>query len=174
MGLSNSPKETVTAIQVLLEIAESVRILTDDPKSLEKLIVMAYALPEQEQAKAETARQSIETYQNLVAEQKNNLAALERKASELASEKSSIDTQTEALSKKQTMLESAKNDLETSTLELRSGQKELETERFKLEAEKQKNIEFRNTLDARDKQISAYELSLRTKADQLRVLTEGL
>jgi hypothetical protein len=60
--LTNTPKDTLTSFQALLDIAQGVKVLANNP-DIAQLAKDAYALPEAEQAKADSARKDISTNQ---------------------------------------------------------------------------------------------------------------
>lgn len=77
MGLSRIDEPLVTTYQVIIELARGLKALADDPKALEKAAKDAYALPEEEQRKADEARQKIAEYTTLLSQNKTKIAEYE-------------------------------------------------------------------------------------------------
>lgn len=174
MALSNSPKETLTSMQILLDIAEAVRLLVSDPKSLERNVRLAFEMPEQERLKAEEARKVIEENQKLVFRQKENLAEIDARSEELALRESALKKLSEDIKARTATLDARDAQFKKDMAELRALQRELESGQAQLNEEKKINIEFRNSLDQRQSQLAEQEALLKNRAAQLRVLAEGL
>lgn len=175
MGLSNtSTKETVSTLQILQEIALGLKTLSDDPKALNKAIEEAYGLSESEKQKSDAAKASISTYEALVYEQKVNQGILSDMSKKLDEREVELSQKQKDITEAQKTLETQKRLLEDAKAELVVGKKQLQSDRNILEADKVKLSEDQSILKNRTKEIEAFEASLKGKAEQLKVLTEGL
>lgn len=168
MSLSNlNARETVTAYQLLLEIADGLKTLAANPKVLKEQIELAYSLPAELQAKSDEARKQIDANQKLVSEQKKDLAEINDKLIIIDEQRKSVDKILADIDTRNIELEKRKRLLEQGESDLHSSQKELATDRATLEAEKTANLEFRTSLNDREKAISLIEADLKQRAEQI-------
>lgn len=178
MGLSNNQKEVVSTYQLLLDISQHIGILASDPKALEKQILLAYSLPEKEQKKADEARANIAKNEQILESQRKSLADLDKSLAELNTKQLEIDGILKEISVKNSDLRKREDALSVAIVKLASDQTELKNGFSKLETEKaysaEENIKNKSAVEERLKEINSYESSLKAKAEQLKVLTEGL
>lgn len=175
MGLSNaSPKETVGTYQVLLDIAAALKTLTDDPKALQNAITDAYALTDKEQAKAGMARAETEKYEDLVLEQKANLDELAKRDADLNSKIADFTKAQDKFYDDRALLAQRENAYNANVEQLNRDLQNLQKERNKLEADKSDLAAQCQLVAQQQKDLDEAQALLKSKADQLKVLTEGL
>lgn len=170
MGLTNeSPKDTITSLQVLIELAKTVKAVNENP-DFDKLAKDAYALPVAEQKKADEARASITKYQDLLAQYK-------KQATEIEASQDNLDLRTSQIKKAQETIDSQKKDLSAreKTLNenkathllnvdtLAKDRAELKKGQDKLEADKADHL-----LDV--KNLEEKEAALKEKSEKLKSL----
>lgn len=167
------PKQRIETYQVLLDIAEGLKNLNDDPEVLSKTIKEAYALTDQEQRKLDLARNEISKYEVLVKEQKQNLADLLSEANKLDVKKAELDDITSKIDALRDSLSQKERAINSAQLQLTADQKSLAGDRDRFESEKQKLAQDTLLLNQREKDISEFETSLKNKAEQLKALAGG-
>lgn len=168
------PKDQISTLKTILEIAEGIKKLNDDPEYLNAVIEKAYALTDQEQKKLEIAKSEIGKYEDLVKEQKKNLSVLLEEANKLDEKKVELDDLQSKIDAIRQSLESKERAINNAQLQLSSDQKSLQVEKDKAESDKQNNIQKSLLLDQKEKDILGYETELKNKAEQLKALAGGI
>jgi chromosome segregation ATPase len=175
MSLSGKSKsEQVSTLQAVAEMAEALVILAKDPKALSKMIKESYELTEVEQAKVDEANDRINQYIKLAAENKKTLSDIESKTanllafeSELNERKNSYIETGVALNKRATQIQKDEENNASVTLYLEKREKELISREKSLEDNLKKLREDQES-------VASLQDPLKTKAEQLKGLTEGL
>jgi len=173
MSLSRDANPSIGTLQVLLDIAQSLQILTN-PKALKKAAEDAYALPEQEKKQAESARKDIKKNQEVLAETKALLEEAKRvrietdtKKLELKRIQDAIDINNSALTKERQKLE---NDMADNI----SFRKMLDAREEGISKKERELSDLSQTLELRKQTIEQDEASLKERVAQLRGLTDGM
>lgn len=171
MALTNErPKEKISSVQLLIEIAGLLKELTDDPNALKQMAIDAYALPEAEEKKAEEARAKIAEYENLVAENKRVV----QKTNDIRLE---IDSQINFNNQKLAQIEADTNELNKKNKEMGKLSVELNNREQALNKRENDINDRQIKLDSdvaefeKEKQrIADYEATLKAKASALKSL----
>lgn len=166
-------RETVTAFQIWLEVANGLKQLLSDPKALENQIRLAYELPAALQAKSAEAQSYIDKNQSLLDEQKKDLQDITKKLVDNEDQRKALEVIQVGIDKDNITLETGRKLLKADQTQLSSDRKTLQEDRNKLEAEKAANLEFSTSLDAREKKIDQYEASLKAREDKLKEIIGG-
>lgn len=175
MSLSGrSPKEQYSTLKLLAEIAQGLKMLNDDPKILNKLIVEANTLGADEEKRSLEAREQIAIYHDLVA--KNNSLVAQKN---LAQQK--LDEGNADLSKKNEALQAAQTELnkrlyaaDVQEKKLAEQDKDLSQREMSLENSVKQLQEAQQSFKKEKKDFEDYQNSLKAKAEQLRGIAEGL
>ncbi len=175
MSLSDKPKiQQADTLQFIAEIAEGISILSKDPKALTKIIKEAYALTEDQQKKIDDANVKIDEYLKLASENKKTLSDIEGKTanllafeSELNERKNSYIETGVALNKRATQIQKDEENNASVTLYLEKREKEI--------ISREKSLDEKETKLRQDQEsVASLQDNLKTKAEQLKGLTEGL
>lgn len=174
MSLSGlNSRETVTAYQLLLVIAEGIEELTKDPTILRKTIVEAYTLPEELQRKADEAKKVISDYQDLVSAQKSNIVEIESKLAAIEENKRSLDLMLVDINNKNLLLEKRDKKLKKEQEDFVAIKDAIQKDRNILESEKVKNKEFALSIEKRERDVDAHEALLKAKEEKLKEIVGG-
>jgi len=175
MSLSGKPKiEQIDTLLAIAEIAEGISILSKDPKALNKLIKEAYELTEDQQKKIDDANVKIDEYLRLASENKKTLSDIESKTANLMA----YDSELKQIKKELSELEASLN---KRMIQVKKDEEQNAQVSLFLEG-KEKSLVSRETIleddikKLRQEQelVSSLQNSLKTKAEQLKGLTEGL
>lgn len=171
--LPNKSSE-ITVFQLLLEFVKRLRDLQDDPEALEKAAKASFALPSQQEALARESREQISKYESLLAQNKIDLDQIASESLDLENQKKDLDEYSKSLELKNQSLEKRKYELEDSVKENKAISIEIANIRDKLNQDLAKYNDDKSAFDEREKKVSAYEASLKDKAEKLRTLTDGM
>lgn len=171
--LTNTPKDTLTSFQALLDIAQGVKALASNP-DLDNLVKDAYALPEAEQAKADAARQAIADNQAVLAQIKKSQTELENTSTELDTKKQEIALGLQAIDDRSKVLSQKEKDLTLLGSQLSDKAASLQQKERDLQAGVSKLTQDKEDLAKKWEEVNEYETSLKAKADQLKSLTAGM
>lgn len=172
MALTNTPKDGVTSLQVMLDIAQSLKTIADG--DLEKTIKTAYALPESELAKANEARDSIARYESLVAQSKTEKAASEKAKQDALDAKDSLQASIDNIASENQKLDEREEALDAVAENQKQSAKNLENAASDLNAKLAKFAKDSEELEVKKQKMSAYEESLKSTAESIKGLTKGL
>ena len=175
MALSNdTARDSLTASQVLLQIASAIKSLNADPKRLATLAKEAYALPEAEMLKADEARLKIDEYKALVKKQSDTQAQIDDDFETLENQRDEIANSSKKLDERKGALDILQAELNKKARDLADKEKQLMDALKTLEAKEAKLVSDRDKLAAEKKANDELTASLKAKANQFKGLTEGL
>lgn len=166
MALNNSPKETLTAIQLLTEIALAVKEI----KNLDDLAKKAHSLPEAEQKKADAAKEQIAAAQAGMDAVNKAKSALEKEAQAVAAKSKEADKKLEDAQTRSVALNAMEDELQAGFADLSRKQKTLMEDLRKLDAERQFLEERAKTLNEREAKIKEIEAGQKIKAEQIKAI----
>jgi predicted nucleic acid-binding Zn-ribbon protein len=169
MGLSNSPKDTITTLQVLSDILLAVK----DVKNIETLAKQAYALPEAEQKKADASREQIAQAKAEIDAANKAQIAVSKESQALEIRKQDFDKTVKSVEARTTALNALEDDLEKGFADLKEKQKAYQVDKTKLDADRQFLDDKAKSLDEREAKLKELESEQKEKAKQLKALMEG-
>lgn len=174
MALSLTPEEKITALQGFLEVMDVVKPLLSDSNVLKQLAKDAKGLPEAEQKKADEARDNIDKYSSLIAEQikrQQELAATtsqqEQKQKSIDSSLEKIDEQNNRILERIKLLDDRETFISNKEQELEISQKDFEGKMIDYQREVKAVVELKQN-------VLNYETELKARASRLRAETDGL
>lgn len=174
MGLSRDDTPRMDTLQAAIDLAGALKALIANPKVLEQAAKDAYALSEQEQKRAESARENIKEYQDAIAEQRRNDIALDKKSALLDDRAKDIAAKEVAIAASQSVLNKNIAAYQDDNAKLTQLKAQLDV-RETATAQKEAALATREAaLNAREAKVDNFEDSLKEKAEKLRTITEGL
>lgn len=172
MALSNTPKDTITTVQVLLDIAEALKkVVSGD---LGQLAKDAYALPQQEEARAVSARADIAANQAVLAEIKKKEADLEKLQLSLDEKKAEIGLALRSIEQGNRQLDMREKSLNESGDQQKEEARRLAQAQAEIASASKKLTADQSALEIKQQEIDSREAILKEKAAQLQLLTKGL
>lgn len=174
MSLTRKPNVTVSSYQAIIEMLECMKQLISDPKTLEKISKDAYALPEREWELAQEARDNIGKYRSLVAEHDKKIAEIDELHADLDDKRIEVQSMLKSADDKNNKLALREKELARIEAENLAKDKDRNRRDVTLEADKRFHMQEVEKLIADKKAVAEFEKSLKSKAEQLRGLTEGL
>jgi len=170
MGLSAAEsKEKLTTYQALLEIAASLKELAANP-NIKQLSKDAFALPAQDQAKAQEGRDQIAAYLAAIQEQKNRDKELQVKSAELDSRESALASAKAELAGVKITLDKKQREMEAKEEALAGVSKDLALANTSLADGNAKLKEGLAALKIAQREVAEEKSNLQARAEQVKAL----
>jgi chromosome segregation ATPase len=174
MGLSRETVPDIDTLQIVTEIAQALVALVEKPGIIAQAARDAYALPEQEIAKASAARADIKANQDLVAQNQKILEETKAERIRCGDQKAELARIQKTIDAQQSQLNKDLQALKDSQTENNAFRKQIDAREDGIRL-KESSLSARiEELDAREASLNAYESSRKVRAAPVKELTAGL
>jgi len=175
MGLSRRPKQEAGQLaiyQLLLEIAQSLSVLSSDPTALQRTAKDAYELEDEEQKKATEAKEAIVKNEFILSEQKKQKIELDNLILDLNVKKDSIQSSLDSIAKERARLSKVDADYGARALELHNKEVDIKDREAKIIAAQDNLSRQTKALEEKQTELNEFEKSLKDKAEKLRSIVD--
>lgn len=158
----------IATYQVLLDVAVALKSLLDDPKTLQKYAYDAYALSEQEEARAAAAKGILAQIDAASEAAQKEQVILEEKTKEYEKQKAAYEATRDSIKAEQQRLAKVDADYGKRALELDGKEKDLLRRESELAKANVKLKDDNDALNLKRAKIIEDEEAIKAKAEQLR------
>lgn len=173
MALGFTPQERFDLLKTLTDIFALFKELQKDP-TLAAAAKDAFALSEREKSKAEEARGLISKYENSIVENRKQLAEIEARQADLDKQANELKVQRLEVEKAQNANDARARQLDRIVHDQANMQRQLDADRSTLTAQQETHRQNVEALNARKKEVDAFEAELKETAQKLKGITGSL